>query len=488
MKIYRLNRLICKFRLNTSDKKTEHYPKEMNKFTKYYFLGIGGIGMSALARYFHMKGFQVAGYDRTVTKLTSDLITEGIRVSFNEDVEEIQFVFTRSENTLVIVTPAVPGDHPQLKYFQDNNFTIQKRAQVLGNITRQSKGICIAGTHGKTTTSTITAHLLYQSQVSCNAFLGGIANNYNTNLLLSLESNLVVIEADEYDRSFHQLSPYMAVITSVDPDHLDIYKTAKAFRESFEYFTSLIRPGGALVMRKGIDIVPQLQKGVKLYTYSMDEGGDFCAENVRTKNGEIRFDFVTPNDRIADVRLGVPVQINVENSVAAMALAWLNGVTNEELRTGISSYSGIYRRFNVVYKSDKIVFMDDYAHHPSELRASISSIRNLYPDRKITGIFQPHLYSRTRDFAPAFAEALSLLDELILLDIYPARELPIKGVDSGMILRDVKLKNKILCSKENLLPLLKEKQLDVLVTFGAGDIDKLVPLIKDQLKKTAIDK
>jgi len=460
----------------------------MNKFTKYYFLGIGGIGMSALARYFHMKGFQVAGYDRTETKLTSDLITEGIRVSFIEDVEEIPFVFTRSENTLVIVTPAVPGDHPQLKYFQDNNFIIQKRAQVLGNITRQSKGICIAGTHGKTTTSTITAHLLYQSQVSCNAFLGGIANNYNTNLLLSLESNLVVIEADEYDRSFHQLSPYMAVITSVDPDHLDIYKTAKAFRESFEYFTSLIRPGGALIMRKGIDIVPQLQKGVKLYTYSMDEGGDFCAENIRTKNGEIRFDFVTPNDRIADVRLGVPVQINVENSVAAMALAWLNGVTNEELRTGISSYSGIYRRFNVVYKSDKIVYMDDYAHHPSELKASISSIRNLYPDRKITGVFQPHLYSRTRDFAPAFAEALSQLDELILLDIYPARELPIKGVDAGLILRDVKLKNKILCSKENLLPLLKEKQLDVLVTFGAGDIDKLVPLIKDQLKKTAIDK
>jgi len=456
----------------------------MNKFTKFYFLGIGGIGMSALARYYHTKGFQVAGYDRTETKLTADLQAEGIRVSFNEEVEEIPFVFTRAENTLVILTPAIPQNNPQLKYFQDNNFTIQKRAQVLGDITRQSKGICIAGTHGKTTTSTITAHLLYQSQVSCNAFLGGIANNYNTNLLLSAESNLVVIEADEYDRSFHQLSPYMAVITSVDPDHLDIYKTAKAFHESFEYFTSLIRPGGALIMRKGIDIVPQLQKGVKLYTYSMNEGGDFCAENIRTVKGEIHFDFVTPNDRISDVRLGVPVLINVENSVAAMALAWLNGVSTEELRTGISSYSGIYRRFNVVYKSDKIVFMDDYAHHPSELNASISSIRNLYPDRKITGVFQPHLYSRTRDFASAFAGALSQLDELILLDIYPARETPIKGVDSELILRDVKLKNKTLCSKENLLPLLKEKQLDILVTFGAGDIDKLVPLIKDQLKKS----
>ena len=457
----------------------------MNKFTKYYFLGIGGIGMSALARYFYTKGFQVAGYDRTETKLTSELQTEGITVSFNQDVDEIPFVFTKLENTLIIITPAIPNDHPQLRYFQENNFTIQKRAQVLGDITRQSKGICIAGTHGKTTTSTIAAHLLYQSQVSCNAFLGGIANNYNTNLLLSAESNLVVIEADEYDRSFHQLSPYMAVITSVDPDHLDIYETPKAFHESFEYFTSLIRPGGALIMRKGIDIVPQLQKGVKLYTYSMNDGGDFSADNIRTVKGEIHFDFVTPNDRISDVRLGVPVQINVENSVAAMALAWLNGVSHEELRTGISSFSGIYRRFNVVYKSDKIVYMDDYAHHPSELKASISSIRNLYPTRKITGVFQPHLYTRTRDFAPAFAEALSQLDELILLDIYPARELPIEGVDSDLILRDVKLKNKTLCSKENLLPLLKEKDLDVLVTFGAGDIDKMVPLIREQLKKSA---
>jgi len=448
----------------------------------YYFLGIGGIGMSALARYFHVKGYAVAGYDKTETKLTKDLQAEGIAVSFNEAVSEIPAI-TIPENTLVVLTPAIPADHPQLKYFQEHNFTIQKRAEVLGNITRQSKGICIAGTHGKTTTSTITAHILYQSQVSCNAFLGGIANNYNTNLLLSAESNLVVIEADEYDRSFHQLSPYMAVITSADPDHLDIYETAEAFSESFSYFTSLIRPGGALIMKKGIDVKPNLQKGVKLYTYSMDDGGDFHAENIRTNQGEIRFDFVTPTDRISDVRLGVPVRINVENSVAAMALAWLNGVTTEEIRTGISSFSGIYRRFNVVFKSDKVVFMDDYAHHPSELKASISSIRNLYPDRKITGIFQPHLYTRTRDFALDFAAALSLLDELILLDIYPARELPIEGVGSEIIFSDVKLKNKTLCSKENLLPLLKSKELDVVVTFGAGDIDKLVPLIKEQLKK-----
>ena len=458
----------------------------MNKFTRYYFLGIGGIGMSALARYFHAKGFQVAGYDRTETKLTSDLQAEGIKVCFEDNIDQIPEIFTQLNNTLVVLTPAIPQNNPQLIYFKENNFTIQKRAQVLGDITRQSKGICIAGTHGKTTTSTITAHLLYQSQVTCNAFLGGISNNYNTNLLLSNESNLVVIEADEYDRSFHQLSPYMAVITSADPDHLDIYETPEAFRESFEHFTSLIRPGGVLIMRKGIDIQPQLQKGVKFYTYSMDEGGDFHAENIQTVKGEIHFDFVTPTDRINDVRLGVPARINVENSVAAMALAWLNGVTIEELRTGISSFSGIYRRFNVVYKSDKVVYMDDYAHHPSELKASISSIRNLYPNRKITGIFQPHLYSRTRDFASDFADALSKLDELILLDIYPARELPIEGVTSELIFRDVKLKNKTLCSDENLLPLLKEKQLDVLVTFGAGDIDKLVPKIKEQLKKFPI--
>jgi UDP-N-acetylmuramate--alanine ligase len=456
----------------------------MNKFTQYYFLGIGGIGMSALARYFNAKGFRVAGYDRTGTKLTNDLQSEGIAICFNQAVNEIPSRYLKPENTLVVITPAIPQDHLQLKYFQENNFTIQKRAEVLGNITRQNKGICIAGTHGKTTTSTITAHLLYQSQVSCSAFLGGIANNYNTNLLLSAESNLVVIEADEYDRSFHQLSPYMAVITSADPDHLDIYETADAFRESFEHFTSLIRTGGALIMRKGIDIKPRLQKGVKLYMYSMDEGGDFYAENIRTLKGEIHFDFVTPNDRINDVRLGVPMKINVENSVAAMALAWLNGVTADEIRTAISSFSGIYRRFNIVFKSDKIIYMDDYAHHPNELKASISSIRGLYPGRKITGIFQPHLYSRTRDFSVDFANALSQLDELILLDIYPARELPIQGVDSELILKDVKLENKTLCSNENLLTLLKEKELDVLVTFGAGDIDKLVPMIKEQLKLT----
>lgn len=456
--------------------------EKMNIFSRYYFIGIGGIGMSAIARYFNVKGFLVAGYDRTETKLTQDIATEGISVNYNESENAIPAPFLDASKTLVIITPAIPQDHPQWIYFQKHNFKIMKRSEMLGEITRQSKAVCIAGTHGKTTTSTITAHLLHQSHVGCSAFLGGISNNYNTNLLLSNESNLVVVEADEYDRSFHTLTPYMAVITSTDPDHLDIYGTEEAFYESFEHFTTLITKGGALIINKKATIKPQLQKGVKLYTYGLNGEADFYAKNIRTKNATITFDFVTPTETLHDVRLGVPVMINVENSVAAMALAWLNGVSMEEIRSGISTYSGIYRRFNTVYKSENVIQMDDYAHHPSELKASIFSIRQLYPDKKITGIFQPHLYTRTRDFAPEFAQALSALDELILLDIYPARELPIEGVTSEIILKDVTLDKKTLTSKENLLNILSDKDLEVVVTFGAGDIDKLVPEIKKFLK------
>lgn len=454
----------------------------MENYTRYYFLGIGGIGMSAIARYYNVQGFDVGGYDRTPSRLTADLENEGIEVVYEEEIADIPARFTDTVKTLIILTPAIPADHPQLIYFRENDFNVMKRAEVLGYITRQNKGICIAGTHGKTSTSTITAHLLYQSKVDCNAFLGGISNNYKTNLLLSKESNLVVIEADEYDRSFHHLRPYMAVITSADADHLDIYKTHAAVKQSYEHFASLVRPGGAIIVRKGIDIHPQLQKGVKSYTYSMDEG-DFHAENIRVRPGEIKFDFVTPTERIMDVRLGVPVKINVENSVAAMALAWLNGVTSDELRTGLSSFSGVYRRFNIVYQSSSMVYIDDYAHHPGELEAGISSIREMYPDRKITGIFQPHLYSRTRDFADSFAEALSKLDEVILLDIYPARELPIEGVNSMLILDKISSQKKELCKKEALADLLAAKEeLEVVVTFGAGDIDTLVPQLKQLFK------
>lgn len=455
----------------------------MNQFVRFYFLGIGGIGMSAIARYYNSRGFAVAGYDRTETKLTKDMVVEGMSVSYDENVNAIPEEYLEKKKTLVVLTPAVPANHPQLVYFRNEGFTVMKRAEVLGYLTSQNKGICVAGTHGKTTTSTITAHLLYQSKVTCNAFLGGISNNYKTNLLLSKESNLVVIEADEYDRSFHHLRPYMAVITSDDADHLDIYGSHEAVRESFEHFASLVKPGGVLIAKKGIEIHPTLQKGVKLMTYSMDQGGDFHAENIIIKSNEIIFDFITPTEAIRQVKLNVPAKINVENSVAAMALAWLNGVTSEELRVGISSFSGIYRRFNVVYRSENVVYIDDYAHHPSELKAGIESIREMYPGRKLTVVFQPHLYSRTRDFAADFAKILSLPDRLILLDIYPARELPIEGVSSQMILDKVTLADKRICSKQELVEIMEnDKTMEVVVTFGAGDIDTLVPVIKEKLK------
>lgn len=454
----------------------------VNTFTKYYFLGIGGIGMSAIARYFKEKGYVVAGYDRTQTKLTDNMIEEGIAITFDESVQAIPNELLDSKRTLIIITPAVPDDHPQLQYFRTNNFKILKRSEILGEITRQSKAICIAGTHGKTTTSTMTAHLMHQSHVECSAFLGGISSNYNTNLLISNQSNFVVIEADEYDRSFHQLTPYMAVITSMDPDHLDIYGTKEAFREGFEHFTSLVVPGGTLIVNRKIEINPRLQEKVKFFTYGLEADADFHAENIRATKGKIIFDFVTPTETIHDVRLGVPIMINVENSVAAMALAWLNGVTNDELRTGMSSFLGINRRFSLVYEDENITFMDDYAHHPNELKASIASIKQLHEGRKITGIFQPHLYTRTRDFAAEFSKILSELDSLILLDIYPAREEPIEGITSELILKEVTIDDKELVSKENLLTLLDQKKIDVLVTFGAGDIDKLVPIIKKHLK------
>lgn len=459
-----------------------------DNFIQYYFLGIGGIGMSAIARYFNAKGYAVAGYDRSESKLTNDLKAEGIEVIFDASEEAIPTKYRNASNTLVIITPAIPEEHEQLQYFLKHHFKLMKRAEVLGEITRQSKSLCIAGTHGKTTTSTMTAHLLYQSHVECSAFLGGISNNYNSNLLISNQSNYVVVEADEYDRSFHQLTPYMAVITSVEPDHLDIYGTYQSVIESFEHFASLIVPGGALIVNSNVQIHPQLQKGVKVYTYGLNEKADFHAENINTAKGNISFDFVTPTETIHDIRLGVPVLINIENGIAAMALAWLNGVTNEEIRMAMSTFSGIYRRFNVVFRNEKVVYMDDYAHHPSELKTSIASIRQMYPDRKITGIFQPHLYSRTKDFAHEFADVLSGLDELILLDIYPARELPIDGVSSELILKDVNLNDKILTTKENLLTLLDQKELDVLVTFGAGDIEKMVPEIKNYLKNRYVSK
>lgn len=454
----------------------------MDNIKAVYFLGIGGIGMSNLARYFMSKGKKVAGYDRTETVLTKELVKEGAEVHYIDNIKLIPIYCLDKESTLVVYTPAMPTESLELNYLKSEGFNIQKRAQVLGFITQSSKGLCCAGTHGKTTTSSMLAHILKQSHLDCNAFLGGILKNYNSNLLLSDKSPFTVIEADEYDRSFHWLHPHMALITSVSPDHLDIYGTEEEYLKSFEKFTSLIQDGGALVMRHGINLKPQTKDGVKVYTYSIDKG-DFHAENVKIGNGEIHFDFVTPKERIKDVQLGVPIKINIENGIGSMAIAYLNGATADELKHAMATFEGAKRRFDFHLKTDKIVFIDDYAHHPDELEASITSVKELYPNKKLTGIFQPHLYTRTRDFVDEFAKSLSLLDELILLDIYPARELPIEGVTSQIIFDKVTCK-KTLCNKTELLALLENKDdIEVLLTVGAGDIDQLLTPIKELLEK-----
>lgn len=446
-----------------------------------YFVGAGGIGMSALIRYFLSKNKLVAGYDRTPSELTKNLKEEGAQIHYEENVALIPEACKDQTTTLVVYTPAVPQEHAELVYFRNNGFEIQKRAQVLGTITHSSKGLCVAGTHGKTTTSTMAAHLLHQSHVGCTAFLGGISKNYGTNLLLSSCSPYTVIEADEFDRSFHWLSPYMSVITATDPDHLDIYGTEEAYLESFRHYTTLIQPGGALIIHKGISLQPATNPDVRVYTYSRTEG-DFHAENIRIGNGEILIDFVTPDTRINDICLGVPVSINIENGIAAMALAHLNGVTDEEIKRGMESFRGVDRRFDFKIKNDKVVFLSDYAHHPAEIAQSVKSIRDLYQDRKITAIFQPHLYTRTRDFYKEFADSLSLLDEVILTDIYPAREQPIPGVSSKLIYDNLRSGiAKCMCRKEDILELLSQKQIEVLITLGAGDIDNYVPEITKQL-------
>ncbi|MDO5570911.1 MAG: UDP-N-acetylmuramate--L-alanine ligase [Bacteroidales bacterium] len=454
-----------------------------NIYNSIFFVGAGGIGMSAIVRYFLAKGFKVGGYDRTESDLTEALIKEGAKIKYIDDINFVEDCFKDFKQTLVVYTPAIPESHSELKWFRDNGFKVIKRAALLGLITESERGICIAGTHGKTTTSSMTAHILKQSHVDCNAFLGGILKNYSTNLMLSDKSDLTVIEADEYDRSFHFLRPYMALITAADPDHLDIYGTAEAYHESFNIFTSLIQPGGTLIMKDGINIEPRLQNGVKFYTYSGKEKGDFHAENIRIGNGTIIFDFVAPEHKIKDIELGVPVEINIENGIGAIALSYLNGVDDQEIKDSMKSFRGAKRRFDFHIKNDNLVMIDDYAHHPDEIKASISSIKSLYPDKKISVIFQPHLFTRTRDFAKEFAKSLSLADEVILLDIYPARELPIKGVSSEIIFKDITSKEKTLCKKEDLLSLLENKKFEVLITLGAGDIDRLIEPIKELLTK-----
>ena len=456
---------------------------EIKQTKAVYFIGAGGIGMSAIARYFMHCGMVVAGYDKTPSELTRRLEKEGMLIHYEESVDEIPHACKKPESCLVVYTPAVPAEHKELVFFRDHGFNIQKRAQVLGTLTQMHKGLCVAGTHGKTTTSAMCAHILHQSHVECNAFLGGITKNYGTNYLLSDKSDYVVIEADEFDRSFHWLRPWMTVITSTDPDHLDIYGTKEAYLESFRHYTTLIQTGGALILHKGLEMQPDVPEGVRTYEYSLDEG-DFHAENIRIGNGEIMFDFVSPIENVTNVQLGHPIPINIENGVAAMAMAQLNGCTADELRYGMKTYRGVDRRFDFKLKDDRHVFLSDYAHHPKEILASAQSIRQLYQDRKITAIFQPHLYTRTRDFYREFAEALSLLDEVILCDIYPAREEPIPGVTSKLIYDSLKPGvERSMISLDQVLPLVKSRDFDVLVVLGAGDLDTLVPQITKILDK-----
>ena len=446
-----------------------------------YFIGAGGIGMSAIARYFLKKGLVVAGYDKTPSDLTRHLEKEGMLIHYEENVDEIPFACKRRESCLVIYTPAIPESHRELCFFRENGFEIQKRAQVLGFLTQSHKGLCVAGTHGKTTTSTMCAHIMHQSHLDCNAFLGGISKNYGTNYILS-DSDFVVIEADEFDRSFHWLRPWMSVITSTDPDHLDIYGTKEAYLESFRHYSELIQPGGALIIHRGLEMKENLQDGVRRYDYSLSEG-DFHAENVRVVNGGITFDFISPIESVKDVELGQPIPINIENGIAAMAMAQLNGCTAEELRYGMKTYGGVDRRFDFKIKTGNLVFLSDYAHHPKEIYQSAKSIRELYKDKHITAIFQPHLYTRTRDFYKDFAEALSQLDEVVLTEIYPARELPIEGVTSQLIYDNLKEGvKKDMIQKAQVLDYVKAHEFEVLVILGAGDLDNMVPQITTILK------
>ena len=446
-----------------------------------YFVGAGGIGMSAIARYFLKRGLVVGGYDKTPSDLTRQLECEGMLIHYEENIDEIPHACKQPQSCLVVYTPAIPADHQELVFFREHGFEIQKRAQVLGTLTRRHKGLCVAGTHGKTTTSAMCAHIMHQSHLDCNAFLGGISKNYGTNYILS-DSDYVVIEADEFDRSFHWLRPWMTVITSTDPDHLDIYGTKEAYLESFCHYTTLIQTGGALIVHRDLEMQEQLPEGVRRYDYALNEG-DFHAANIRIATGGITFDFVSPIESVPNIELGQPIPINIENGIAAMAMAQLNGCTADELRYGMQTYGGVDRRFDFKIKTDRLVFLSDYAHHPKEIFQSARSLRQLYSDRHITAIFQPHLYTRTRDFYREFAEALSQLDEVVLTEIYPAREQPIAGVTSQLIYDNLAPGvERQLISKAGVLDYVRTHQFDVLVVLGAGDLDNQVPQIAKLLE------
>lgn len=452
-------------------------------YKNVYLVGVGGIGMSALARYFNHQGLRVAGYDRTETELTKALVAEGVEVHYDDCITSIPEEFkTGSDDTLVIYTPAVPADHSELTFFQTKGYKVVKRSVALGVLATSKRTLAVAGTHGKTTTSTLLSHLLVEAMGGVNAFLGGIAKNYGTNLLLS-KNDVLVAEADEFDRSFLQLFPDAAVITSTDADHLDIYGSHESVLRSFGDFVNQIKPGGTLVVKQGVELPLENDK-IEVYRYSIDKGGDYHTQNItRNSNGTYTFDIITPKGIIEGCTLGVPGWINVENAIAAVALALTVSDNVEGIKRGLASFGGVKRRFDFYINTPALTFLDDYAHHPEELRASISSVKAMFPGRKVCGIFQPHLYTRTRDFASEFAKSLSLLDEVILLDIYPARELPIEGVTSQIIFDDITAKNKVLVGKDNLLNEIAGRDVDVLMTLGAGDIDKMVEPIAEMLKK-----
>lgn len=455
--------------------------RSLEKIEQVYLIGIGGIGMSALARYFKSKGMAVAGYDLTPTDLTKSLVESGIAVHYTDDVERIPLQFLdadKKDSTLVVYTPAVPKKHCEMTWFRENYYTLLKRSEVLGAITSNTFTIAVAGTHGKTTTSAILAHILKLSGFSNNAFLGGIATNYNTNMLLDENAKAALVEADEFDRSFLTLHPDIAVVTSVDTDHLDIYQTTDEVKASFNQFASQIKEGGKLIVRKGI--TPQTK--ARTITYGIDEEAQVIARNVRIDNGRYVFDLVTDTFHLYDLTLQLPGRHNVENALAAIAVAQQLGITEDQITEAINTFTGVKRRFEFHVKTDDMVYIDDYAHHPEELKACIQSARELYPGKKITGVFQPHLFSRTRDLADDFARSLGMLNELLLMEIYPARELPIEGITSGMLLDKVELEEKILVQKSEVIRELSKRRIEVLLTMGAGDIDQLVQPIKEELE------
>jgi UDP-N-acetylmuramate--alanine ligase len=448
-----------------------------------YFLGIGGIGMSALARYFKYSGRNVAGYDRTRTALTDALQNEGIDVHFEDDIRYVPSKWNPAD-TLAVFTPALPDDHHELSWFREKPISLLKRASVLGMICNEKECVAVAGTHGKTTVSTMTASILKETQFGCGAFLGGISKNFGSNFLFPPgDSPWIVAEADEFDRSFLHLYPRLALVTSLDADHLDIYGEKSKIVESFEKFISQIKPDGKLVIKKGVDLNVQKTKA-QVFTYALTEEADFCAlhPELSREGGYYTFDLKTPEGIISNCRMYYPGWINIENAVAASALAYLAGATADEIKSGIEEYKGVIRRFDIRYRSENHIYIDDYAHHPAELKAVITSVKSLYPSRKVTGIFQPHLYSRTRDFADEFAESLDLLDETVLVPIYPAREEPIAGVSSGMIFERMKNPQKFLAEKEEVAGLLRDHPAEVVITLGAGDIENLSDEIIDVLK------